>query len=405
MPHMLTDIRHRNIESRTMRKPLWQSEMMAPVTMGARALFACTVLAAVVQTTPAFTQDMAERVVSLLSQAKYSEARQAVEPLLRRDPDAPRLRLIDGILKAREDRTAEAIAILERLRDERPEMFEPYNNLAVLYAREGRLDAARDALLAALERRSDATSYANLGDIYRRLAERAYAKARELAANPDDAPAPRRRSSMADRPGSPDAVVAHSPIAAVQATAARAPKSDRVERAPIPLVKEASVAPPRRKPSASVGQGTGCLRAGRFADRAAATEAAEWLRERGARLLDIRHEQGRVVKNHRVYLASVLAPEAAAAKLRELHDRGVRDAAVISKGPLANRISLGLYNSDKNARRRVAELRKLGYPAESAANTKAFSEYAVRAQTAASRASLEANWNAKFPRNPLLDCP
>ena len=173
MPHMLTDIRHRNIESRTMRKPLWQSDMRAPVAIGARALFACTVLATVVQTTPAFTQDMAEHVVSLLSQAKYSEARQAVEPLLRRDPDAPRLRLIDGILKAREDRTAEAIAILERLRDERPEMFEPYNNLAVLYAREGRLDAARDALLAALERRSDATSYANLGDIYRRLAERA----------------------------------------------------------------------------------------------------------------------------------------------------------------------------------------------------------------------------------------
>ena len=53
-------------------------------------------------------------------------------------------------------------------------MFEAHNNLAVLYARVGRLDDAREALVAALELRPDAVVYANLGDVYMKLAERAY---------------------------------------------------------------------------------------------------------------------------------------------------------------------------------------------------------------------------------------
>ena len=59
-------------------------------------------------------------------------------------------------------------------------MFEAHNNLAVLYARQGRLDDAREALVAALELRSDAVVYANLGDVYMKLAERAYQRAHEL---------------------------------------------------------------------------------------------------------------------------------------------------------------------------------------------------------------------------------
>ena len=76
----------------------------------------------------------------------------------------------------------EAIAIFERLRSDLPDMFEPYNNLAVLYAEQGRLDEAHDVLMAALERKRDAVAYANLGDVYMRLADRAYSRARNTGA-------------------------------------------------------------------------------------------------------------------------------------------------------------------------------------------------------------------------------
>ena len=155
--------------------------MKASTAFGRPLLAACGFSAALLCATPATAQDSVERVVSLVSQGRYPEARTALEPLLKRQPNAARPRLIDGILRAREGRTAEAISIFESLRTDRPDMFEVHNNLAVLYARQGRLEAARAALLAALERRADATVHANLGDILTQLAERAYARARDLA--------------------------------------------------------------------------------------------------------------------------------------------------------------------------------------------------------------------------------
>ena len=150
-----------------------------------------------------------------------------------------------------------------------------------------------------------------------------------------------------------------------------------------------------------------CLHAGRFKDRAAATEAAEWLQARGAELHDIRHEERRVVKNYRVYLPAASDSAAAKAKLRELRGRGIRDVAIIAHGTSANRISLGLYRSAKNAKRRVAQLKKLGYPAKSAANTGKITEYAVQARIGGTRSALEAAWSEKFAGNPVryADCP
>src|SRR3546814_8685917 len=62
-----------------------------------------------------------------------------------------------------------------------PQLPEPYNNLAVLYAAQGDYDKARDALQAAIAKHpSYATAHENLGDIYAALAGAAYSKAATL---------------------------------------------------------------------------------------------------------------------------------------------------------------------------------------------------------------------------------
>ena len=59
-----------------------------------------------------------------------------------------------------------------------PELPEPHNNLAVLYAARGDLDRARAALDEAVRALpSYALAHENLGDIHLRLAERAYERA------------------------------------------------------------------------------------------------------------------------------------------------------------------------------------------------------------------------------------
>ena len=368
---------------------------------GWRALAVSGFSAALLCTTAATAEDPIERVVSYYAEGRYSEARAALEPLLKRNPKAPRLRLIHGILRAREGKTAVAIALLESLRDDRPDMFEVYNNLAVLYASQGRLDAARETLVVALERRPDAVAYANLGDVLMRLAERAYARARDLAGGLVPPPGPGNRPASR---GLGDSVT--PPRAKPGSSTAPAPYSParRIEGEPLRLVTPAapaSRAPSQRGPSAQSPTLGKCLHAGGFKDRAAAAVAAQWLQARGAELLEIRNEQRRVIDNHRVYLPASPNAGNTAAKVRELRGHDLRDVAIIARGPMAGRISLGLYKSVRNASRRVAQIRKLGYPAKSAANTRVLSDYAVKARVGGDRSALERAWNESFPGNPV----
>ncbi len=82
---------------------------------------------------------------------------------------------------AQQGKDNEAIAIFETLIAQYPELPEPYNNLAALNARHGRLDAARITLEAALAAHPDyALAYQNLGRVYLQLAARAYQRTLEL---------------------------------------------------------------------------------------------------------------------------------------------------------------------------------------------------------------------------------
>ena len=64
---------------------------------------------------------------------------------------------------------------------EYPELPEPYNNLAVLYAQQNQLDKAREALEMALRNNPGyAVAQENLGDVYAKLASVAYGQAVKL---------------------------------------------------------------------------------------------------------------------------------------------------------------------------------------------------------------------------------
>ena len=139
-----------------------------------------------------------ERALLLAAEERDPEAREVLDPLLQRDPDHTRARLLHGVLRAREGRVGHAIEIFETLRRDHPDMSEPYNNLAVLYTVEGRLDDARRILLESLERRPDAVTWVNLGEVYAKLAHDANERARELDAgvvaspNPEAGSRPRK---------------------------------------------------------------------------------------------------------------------------------------------------------------------------------------------------------------------
>mgnify|MGYP000090104446 FL=1 len=127
-----------------------------------------------------------EEVARLLRAGLTAQAQQKAEAGLTTHPNDAQLRFLKGVAQSQRGQSEAASATFSALTQDFPELPEPYNNLAVLEAAAGRLDAARAALETALRLNPGyATAQQNLGDVYARLAGRAWARALELdPANP-----------------------------------------------------------------------------------------------------------------------------------------------------------------------------------------------------------------------------
>ncbi len=127
-----------------------------------------------------FADDYAD-VTQLMRSGKTAEAQARIDRYLAAKPRDPQMRFLLGVLQSQTGRTGDAIATFTGLTQEYPELPEPYNNLAVLYAGQGDFDKARGALeLAVRANPGYATAYENLGDIYAELASQSYGRARQL---------------------------------------------------------------------------------------------------------------------------------------------------------------------------------------------------------------------------------
>lgn len=110
-----------------------------------------------------------------------------LEKHLADEPRDVQSRFLRGVVLSDLKRSAEAIEAFAALTREYPEISEPYNNLAVLYAGDGRFDEARRALEQSLVANPrNAIARANLGDVYVQLARDAYERA--LADDPRNRP-------------------------------------------------------------------------------------------------------------------------------------------------------------------------------------------------------------------------
>jgi tetratricopeptide (TPR) repeat protein len=120
-------------------------------------------------------------VNALLRAGKLGEAQSKAEAFLETNPRDPQMRFLKGVIQRTAGKQADAITTFTKLTEDYPELPEPYNNLAVLYAGQSQFDKARAALEMAIRTNpSYSTAHENLGDVYARLASQAYNKALQL---------------------------------------------------------------------------------------------------------------------------------------------------------------------------------------------------------------------------------
>jgi len=152
---------------------------------------------------------------------------------LAKTPKDAQARFLKGLILADQGKTNDAITVFTGLTEDFPELPEPYNNLAVLYASQSKYDAAKNALEMAIRTHpSYATAHENLGDIYAKMASIAYDKA--LALDSKNATAQTKLALIQDMiQGQPRKPMVAKPVATT----------------PKPVTKPAAAEPASAKPA------------------------------------------------------------------------------------------------------------------------------------------------------------
>ena len=156
------------------------------------------------------------REVTRLHHAGQSDAAlQRADKYLATKPKDAQMRFLKAVVLADTGRRPEAAALLEQLVQDYPELPEPHNNLAALYAAQGEYAKARAELEESLRLNPNyATANENLGDVYAMLANQAYARALKLDAS--NTTVPRKLALVRQVVAAPAA--ASAPAAAASST-------------------------------------------------------------------------------------------------------------------------------------------------------------------------------------------
>lgn len=178
--------------------------------------------------------DTLQDISKLLKQGQQAQALEKTDKYLAGKPKDAQGRFLKGLILTEMNRTPEAITVFTKLTEDFPELPEPYNNLAVIYAQQKQYDKAKQALEMAIRTHpSYATAHENLGDIYARMASQAYDKALQIDSS--NASAQTKLAMIRDLMTASSRPAAGRPVVAATAPAAPAPVDTKpVESKPEP---------------------------------------------------------------------------------------------------------------------------------------------------------------------------
>ena len=180
---------------------------------------------------------------------QHAKALEQIERHLSGKPKDAQGRFLKGIILTGMNKQSDATVIFKKLTEDYPDLPEPYNNLAVIYAQQKQYDKAKEALEMAIRTHpAYATAHENLGDIYSRLASQAYGKALQLDSN--NASAQTKLSMINDLVGG--ATAGNKPASGkpqtTQPAATVVAAAKPVETKPVAEVKPVEVKPVEAKP-------------------------------------------------------------------------------------------------------------------------------------------------------------
>ncbi|MBS0336103.1 MAG: tetratricopeptide repeat protein [Proteobacteria bacterium] len=205
----------------------------------------CAALSLVAALSAARADDIQD-ASQLLRSGQQQQALERVNKILAAKPRDAQARFLKGLILTEQGNTKEAVLIFQKLTEDYPDLPEPYNNLAVIYAAQGQYDKARASLEQSIRTHpSYATAYENLGDVYSKLASQAYDKALQLDSSNSAAQNKLAlvRELVGGAPRGTAAAAAAKPAAKPPVTVAAAPAETKPAPAPAPAAPAPAPAP------------------------------------------------------------------------------------------------------------------------------------------------------------------
>lgn len=329
---------------------------------------------------------------ALAADQHYAQALEQLDAFLGENPDDVEARLFKGVILTRQGNIDEAIATFDELSADRPELPEPLNNLAVLYAAQGRYDDSRKVLLRAieLEPRYD-TAQENLGDVYAKLANIAYERAFQLN---------KKNASARDKAGWMARVLDTEPTAR-----GKVPMRTNAALPELETSAAGQIDPQARSDAetktAALQIAATCYAVNGIENHSAARSVVNWFTNRGL----IAREQTRSAQEsifYEVFVPPFKSREEVDEEIRRMRNDGFVDIMRINSGELENGVSVGAYRQLGNAERRLKTFRAKGYQVEFKPRDKTRTTYWVAVGAGASR-ELRSEFTSSFPAYPLTE--
>jgi Flp pilus assembly protein TadD len=210
------------------------------IALAALSFFVVASGAAYAQVSPAVA-DSTPEIDASIARHDWQGALKQLDARIQSHPRDAQAQFKRANVLAQLGRDDDAIFAYSALTQTYPELPEPYNNLAALYAKRGKLDEARATLETAVRANPGyALAQANLGDIYLRLASESFKRA--IALDARDAHAAQRARQIAQ-------IVAPPAAASESAGATRRASPNAAAASPASATNEAPGAPAYPPPS------------------------------------------------------------------------------------------------------------------------------------------------------------
>ena len=195
---------------------------------------------------PVLAQMDVKQIQGLISEGKLDQALTETKAILAKDPDNVQALFMKGLIHTRTNQLKDAEETFLLLSENNPDLPEPYNNLAVIYASQGEFEKAREALQRAINTHpSYATAHENIGDIYAKMASQAYNQALELD---NSNVAAREKLSLINELFSVPASISPAPAVIAEVIESKPSAPPLPKPAPQPAPEPAPAPPPQPEP-------------------------------------------------------------------------------------------------------------------------------------------------------------